>query len=94
MPAASSLDLTGQSVRLTFAAAGRAELRKVFPRGRFECQVLAQDDRGLWILVGEKQTGESKMAIPAMLIRWDYIATIAFDYQHVPSGPQFVIELK
>ena len=93
MPA-SSLDLTGRSVRLTFAAAGRAELAEEFPSGRFEGEVLAQDDRGLWILVGEKQIGESAMMIPTMLAKWDYIATIAFDYQHAPSGPQFIIELK
>ncbi len=84
MPRASTWDLKGKSIRLRLAAVGRAQFRKLLPNGWIKSQVLDQDERGLWILAGKKQTGESKMAIPAMLIKWDYIATIAFDYQYVP----------
>ena len=44
--------------------------------------VLEEDEHGVWILVGEKEIGQSESVIPAMLLKWEYIVTASLDYQH------------
>jgi hypothetical protein len=84
--------LKGHTVRLWFSSLGRAELKEIFDESRVDGQVIAQDERGLWVLVGEKQIGESQSAIPTMLIKWDYLSAVEFDYQH-PPRQHFDVEL-
>lgn len=85
--------LAGHSVRLWLSSLGRAELKEIFEECRIAGQVIRQDERGLWILVGERQIGETQSAIPTMLIKWDYLAAVEFDYQH-PPGSQFELEVR
>lgn len=83
------IDLTSKVVRFHLSAEGRRALKGLVPaRGPFEALVLSVGDLGplVWTSVGvlEKQ---AEQVVPAMLLRWDYIATMIFDHQTEPTAP-------
>ena len=43
--------------------------------------VVEEDEHGVWVFVGDRQTGESDSLIPVMLLKWQHIATVSLDWK-------------
>lgn len=76
--------LSGRTVRFHLSAEGRKALRGLVPAGgSFQAFVATTSEMGplIWASWGKakKQIGE---VVPVVLIRWDYIASLSFDYEY------------
>ena len=82
------MDLSGVVVRFYLSGQGRRALKGLVPaRGSFQAPVLATSELGPFVwrsAAGDKR--DTKELGPVMLLRWDYIATISFDYRQ-PEEP-------
>jgi len=89
------MNLKGRNVSLWFSEEGRAALREVFAEEKRldDVHVIDQDDRGLWILVGSRQTGDMESVIPAMLMKWSFVSTIKTDLRDRGPERETVFEL-
>ena len=77
------MDLTGRTVRFHLSAEGRKALRGLVPvQGSFQAFVLTTGELGplVYRSAGRRKKGVEQ-EVPAMLIRWDYIATMTFDFE-------------
>ena len=76
--------LVGRSVLFRVSLEGERSLGGLFSgRGSFPAYVLGQDDVGVWITVETPSPGQ---AIPVVLLKWEYLATVTFDF--VPEQPR------
>ncbi len=77
------IDLSDRVVRFYLSLEGRTALRGIVPvRGSFQALVLETSDLGpLVSRSAGRPKKEVEQVVPAMLLRWDYIATMTFDYQ-------------
>ena len=76
--------LAGKSVAFQLSLEGEEALNAVFAgRGSFTAYVVAQDDVGVWITHGAQA---SSGATPVLLLKWQYIKTVAFDV--LPEEPR------
>jgi len=85
------MDLSSRTVRFHLSAEGRKALRGLVPvQGSFQAFVLATGELGplVYRSAGRARKQPEKV-IPAMLIRWDYIATMTFDveFKSPPARP-------
>lgn len=76
-------DLTDRTVRFYLSAEGRKALRGLVPaQGSFQAFVRATGELGPLIYRSAgRPNKEVEQVVPVMLIRWDYIATLTFDYE-------------
>jgi len=82
------IDTSSRVVRFYLSAEGRKSLRGLVPaRGSFQAVVIATDQLGALVYRAAGRSGAlSSEKIPVMLLRWDYIASMTFDYQ-TEGGP-------
>ena len=70
--------LAGKSVAFRVTDEGDRALGNVFSgKTSFAAYVLAQDEVGVWITFGARP---GEQAVPLILLKWQYIATVAFDF--------------
>jgi hypothetical protein len=50
-------------------------------RASFQAFVLGIDTMGAWILVRAKKGEQADQTVPVMLLKWDYVATVAFEFK-------------
>lgn len=77
------MDLSSRTVRFYLSAEGKRALRGLVPtRGSFQALVLSMGDLGplVWFSAGKPNQSVGH-GVPLMLVRWDYIATLTFDYE-------------
>jgi hypothetical protein len=76
------MELAGRTVRFHVSPEGRKALRGLVPAtGSFQAHVVEQGELGLLV---NMQVGKAKALdqnVPVMLLRWDYIATMSFEYR-------------
>ena len=81
------MDISGKPVLFHLSAQGRRALGTLVPRkGAFRALVLTIDNAGAWVLfpgIGEGNTGDR---VPVMLLKWEYISTVVFDFK--PEHPR------
>jgi len=86
-------EISSRVVRFYLSAEGRKALRGVVPvRGSFQAQVV--DTVGLGPLVYLPSTRRAvgfEEAVPVILLRWGYIASMTFDYQPEGGTPRVPI---
>ena len=79
------MNLLDRTLRFHLSTEGRKALRGLVPAtGSFQARVVSQEELGL--LVNRRSTKVKRLSesVPVMLLRWDNIATMTFDYQ--PGG--------
>ena len=83
-------DVNSRVVRFYLSAKGRTALRGLIPaRGSFQAQVVDTVDLGPLVYVPAVRHGHASEApIPVMLLRWDYIASMTFDYEPERIAPR------
>jgi hypothetical protein len=81
------MDISGKPVLFHLSPQGRRALGTLVPRkGAFRALVLAIDNTGASVLfpgVGGENSGDR---VPVMLLKWDYISTVVFDFK--PEHPR------
>ncbi len=76
------MDLSSKPVLFHLSSEGRKALKGLVPpKGSFPALVLGLDEVGAWILVGGKNNVGANEKVPVMLLKWDYIATAAFEFR-------------
>jgi hypothetical protein len=83
-------DVNSRVVRFYLSARGRTALRGLVPaRGSFQAQVVDTVGLGPLVYVSAARHGHaSEDRIPVMLLRWDYIASMTFDYEAEKIAPR------
>ncbi len=84
------IDASGRVVEFYLTAEGRKVLRGIVPsRGPFQALVIATDELGPVVLSRARGPREETVeAIPAMLMRWDYIVSMTFPYTEEGEPPR------
>jgi hypothetical protein len=86
------MDISGQVVRFFLSAEGRRALKGVVPtRGSFEAFVIAIDEFGPVVWSDFRGRKKVPRRLRATLFRWDYIASMVFDYRFEPGAPPAAI---
>jgi len=82
------MDLVGQRILVRLLPSGIRALKGLVPaKGAFQTLALSSDALGVWVLVpaGPQATASQSLGgAPVMLIKWEYLAAIAFDYSPEP----------
>ena len=91
------MDISGKPVLFHVSAQGKRALGALVPKkGSFRALVLAIDGVGAWILFPGTGANDPGDRVPVMLLKWEYISTVAFDFrpEHSPRRvvPGFVQE--
>lgn len=76
------MDISGQIVQFYLSAEGRRALKGIIPaKTPFEALVLSTGELGpvVWADFQGRKKGPRKLR--AMLFRWDYVASMVFDYK-------------
>ena len=77
--------LDGQLVQLQLLPVGRRALSGLVPaNGRFAALIVEEGTLGPLVWRPKKGAKRPAWPLPVMLVRWDYIATVTFDYE--PEG--------
>ena len=89
------MDISDKPVLFHLSPEGRRALsRLVSKKASFPALVLGIDGIGAWILMADKRPAQSGEAVPVMLLKWDYVATVAFEFKPEPpparATPGFV----
>jgi hypothetical protein len=81
------MDLSGKTVRFYLSEQGREALTELVPRPEsFQALVVSVGDLGPLVWMAAAAPAETPAGTgPVMLVRWDYIETLTFDYE--PGGP-------
>ncbi len=62
------------------SAEGQQSLVGLVPEGpSFEALVLEADETGAWIVMGRGVGRKDAPTVPVTLLKWDYIASVAFE---------------
>jgi hypothetical protein len=86
------MDMSGQIVRFYLSAEGRRALKGVMPsRNSFEAWVLDTDELGPVVWTDFERHKRIPGRLRVMLLKWDYIASMAFDYQFEPGAVRAAI---
>lgn len=76
------MDISGKPVLFHLSAQGHQALKGLIPRrASFQALVLGVDTIGAWILIGAKKREQVDQTVPVMLLKWDYVATVAFEFK-------------
>ena len=76
------MDLTSKPVLFHLTVEGRRALGILVPRkGSFRALVVAMDSVGAWILFPGMGTSTAGRGTPVMLLKWEYISTVVFDFK-------------
>lgn len=70
-----------QLVRFHLSPEGQRALRGLVPAGSLQATIVGQDSLGVTIWRPLKRSKLAPERIPVMLLKWEYIATMAFDYR-------------
>ena len=80
------MDISTKVVLFRLSHAGRQALRGLVPgKGSFQALVVEMDSVGAWIMMSGKEAGKVSHRVPLMLLKWEYIATAAFEVE--PAAP-------
>lgn len=86
------MELAGRTVRFHLSPEGKRALKGLVPAsGSFQALVVATEDLGLLIRKSVERATRDAASVPVMLLRWDYIATMTFDYQVQESAERVPI---
>jgi hypothetical protein len=76
------MDVSGQLVRFHLSAECRRALRGLLPAKRsFTGYVLDTNDLGLLVSPALEGPAHSAVESAVLLLKWDYVVTITFDYR-------------
>jgi len=76
------IDISGQWVRFHLSHEGRQALKGLVPaKGSFQALVVETENLGPLVWNPAKRSKRADRRVPVMLLKWDYIASLAFDYQ-------------
>jgi hypothetical protein len=81
------MDLSSKPVSFHLSPQGRRALGALVPkRGSFRALVMSMDATGAWVLFPGTSGGGAGERIPVMLLKWEYVSTVVFDFK--PEHPR------
>jgi hypothetical protein len=81
------MDISGKPVLFHLSAQGRRALGVLVPKkGTFRALVVAIDNIGAWVLFPGTSGGDPGEPVPVMLLKWEYVSTVVFDFK--PQQPR------
>ena len=83
--------LAGRTVLPRLSAEGELALSSMFPQ-TFSARILAAEAVGVWVLTSSKDA--NRQYDQAMLLKWQYFATAAFDFKPQPAAARTRIGFK
>ncbi len=75
------MPMGSQLVRFHLSPEGQRALKGLVPAGSFQATVVDEDSLGVMIWRPLKRSRPVPERIPVMLLKWEYIATMVFDYR-------------
>ncbi len=76
------MDISSKPVLFRLSSEGRQALKGLVPgKGSFQALVLETDRVGAWVVMHSKVQRQLNQSFPVMLLKWDYVATAAFEFE-------------
>jgi hypothetical protein len=87
------MELKDKVVHFHLSQVGTDALAALIGQRSFEAFVLDTDTVGAWVMWGASTGGPREPAVPVLLVKWDYIASVGLDVRIGDEGETFTIDI-